>query len=339
MKLDNSTPARVGFIISAYKRPELTERLVHALEGRPCSIHVDKKSSIRPDLERALGGLSNVTFLKQHQVSWGDFGHVAASLEGMRWFQTTDLDYAILLTGQCYPLLPMRHVEEALGRLGGKSLIQHEPFDIPADFILRDYGLQLRYQLARLKRLLGLGSGDEQVQTSPNDQPCVKPTTKPSYWGYEGWRRIKKYKYFVAGQAKTAPFIVRSLPLNLHPYGGSSYWCLSRECVDYVLRFIDENPSVVRFFENSYIPCETFFQTILGNSDLRSTLIDEEVHYVEWSHPNDGTPKTLTDPASALASGKWFARKWESTDALDEIDRRRNLLRSESALSGASAAN
>ena len=117
---------------SACKRPDLMVRLVNSLDGRPCSIHVDKRSAILQELQQALQKCANVTFLKQHRVYWGDFGHVAASLEGLRWFRATSLDYAILLTGQCYPLVPIGDIENYLGELGGKSLIEHEAFPLPS---------------------------------------------------------------------------------------------------------------------------------------------------------------------------------------------------------------
>jgi hypothetical protein len=68
-----------------------------------------------------------------------------------------------------------------------------------------------------------------------------------------------------------------------------------------------------------------FFQTILANSVLRSKLVDAEIHYLEWEW-SGSSPNTLQNSEKALASGKWFARKFESQDVLDEIDRKRDLL-------------
>jgi hypothetical protein len=134
------------------------------------------------------------------------------------------------------------------------------------------------------------------------------------------------YYLFFRGKEIRIPFLSRKLPLRLHPYGGSSYWCLSRECSNYILDFVDSHPEVVRFFENTFIPCEMFFQTILANSVLRSKLVDAEIHYLEWEW-SGSSPNTLQNSEKALASGKWFARKFESQDVLDEIDRKRDLLR------------
>lgn len=329
MKCENSTPAKIGFIISAYKRPDLLERLVCALEGRPCSIHVDKNSSIFPDIHQALRRYENVTFLKQHKVYWGDFGHVAASLEGMHWFRTTHLDYAILLTGQCYPLVPIGYIEEHLGRLGGNSLIQHEAFPMPTNLFQRDLDRLIAKLPLKLTR--SISDNSEQLEDCNIFKPEDKKTTKPSIWGESGLNRIIYYHLFFRGRVSRVPFFVRKFPLKLHPYGGSSYWCLSRECVEHVLDFIAENREVIRFFKNSYIPCESFFQTILGNSHLRSKLSDEEIHYLEWEGTNH-SPNILDNAEKALASGKWFGRKFESLDVLDEIDRRLNFLRESGTL-------
>jgi glycosyltransferase involved in cell wall biosynthesis len=246
-------------------------------------------------------------------VYWGNFGHVAASLEGLRWFRATSLDYVILLTGQCYPLVPIGDIENYLGELGGKSLIQHEAFPLPS----RGHLLRVEFDclLARLPfRLRG----------RLDDSCDYVPSTKPSNWGDRGGlTRIYSYHLFFRGRRMRVPFsfLVRNLPLQLHPYGGSSYWCLSRKCVDYVLKFCDENPEIISFFKNVQHSDEAFFQTILGNSHLRSELIDEEIHYLEWEHRNSSSPNILTNAEKALASGKWFGRKFESNDVLDEVDR------------------
>jgi hypothetical protein len=267
-----------------------------------------------------------VTFLPQHKVYWGDFGHVAASLEGLRWVRSRNLDYAILLTGQCYPLVPIGEIEARLGQCGGKSFIQHEAFSLPCRSVLLKQELRRLFSRAPvpsrarlwLKRVIGR-YGDT------NRTNNIEKKMAPFDWGESGVNRIIYYHIFSRERAIRVPFFTRETPLLLLPYGGESYWCLSRECVDYVLKFVESNPEVVRFFKNTFIPCETFFQTILANSPLRISLINDVVHYLEWE--GNSSPNILESSEKALASGKWFARKFESLDVLDEIDRQRNLLR------------
>lgn len=99
-----------AYIISAYKLPDLLIRLVNRLQSENATffIHVDKKSA-STDFKQMQAGLkvfSNVYFLERHTCHWGDFGHVRATLKGIQELVTRDItfDYALLLTGQDYPL-------------------------------------------------------------------------------------------------------------------------------------------------------------------------------------------------------------------------------------------
>ena len=97
--------------------------LVHGeLRPNPVAIHVDRKSGILPELTRVFEGCPEVTFLPRHVCHWGLFGHVAASLEGLKWFLGTPCDYAILLTGQCYPLKSQGEIARDLANLQGRSV-------------------------------------------------------------------------------------------------------------------------------------------------------------------------------------------------------------------------
>lgn len=122
---------KLGFIISGYKRPDLLARLVRALEGRPCAIHIDAKSPIFGEVVEALKDVPDVHYLPRHVCHWGSFGHVEASLKGLRWLRTTNCDYAALLTGQCYPLRTISSVELLLNALNGSSIIDFNAFPHP----------------------------------------------------------------------------------------------------------------------------------------------------------------------------------------------------------------
>ncbi|MDT7953114.1 MAG: beta-1,6-N-acetylglucosaminyltransferase, partial [Acetobacteraceae bacterium] len=70
-------------------------------------------------------------FLPRHLCHWGRFGPVAAAIEGMRWFVRTDADYAILLSGMCFPIRSQAVIRAQLGQLAGRSMMEHFAFPIP----------------------------------------------------------------------------------------------------------------------------------------------------------------------------------------------------------------
>jgi len=108
-----------------------------------------------------------------------------------------------------------------------------------------------------------------------------------------------------------------SLPIHF----GSGYWCLHRDAVEYVAEFLRAHPAFVPFFEQVRVPDEMFFQTILLNSPLRGTIVNDDLRFIKWPGP-----KVLTsdDWHEIQAAPDLFARKFDAdTDAgiMDLIDR------------------
>jgi core-2/I-Branching enzyme len=133
---------------------------------------------------------------------------------------------------------------------------------------------------------------------------------------------------------RLVPIMVRrSLPEGLRPYHGSGHWCLSRKCLDYVA---SRDPEEIELFRWASSPDEALFQTILINSPLSPTIVNDDLRYVDWSE-GGASPRVLTtyDLDRMLASHCLFARKFdprvdaEVIDALDaSIDARTRPARS-----------
>jgi hypothetical protein len=87
--------------------------------------------------------------------------------------------------------------------------------------------------------------------------------------------------------------------------------------------FVERNPRFMRFFRHAGIPDESFFQTILLNSPLAGSVVDDDLHYADWSEGRSH-PRTLglADLDRVLASGELFARKFDDQRVLDAIDER-----------------
>lgn len=125
---------RVAYVISAYKNPGQLSRLVlrlHAGAETRFVVHVDRKTdtSVYDTMRKGLGDLEGVTFLPRHVCHWGGFGHVEASLKGIREVlqQGWDPDYVILLSGQDYPIKANAHIQDFLERGDRRSFFLHFP--------------------------------------------------------------------------------------------------------------------------------------------------------------------------------------------------------------------
>ena len=116
------------------------------------------------------------------------------------------------------------------------------------------------------------------------------------------------------------------MPAGLKPYGGSQWWTLSREAINYIVQFIDRSPAFISFSKQSFIPDEFFIQTIISNSAFAKRVTGDDLRLIIWNRPSPPYPAILTvdDLPMIMASTKHFARKFDTQidrvvlDALDD---------------------
>jgi hypothetical protein len=114
----------------------------------------------------------------------------------------------------------------------------------------------------------------------------------------------------------------RPLPGGLEPFHGSGHWCLSRDCMEYVAGY---DRGVIEAFRHASSPDEALFQTILVNSPLAATIVNDDLRYADWSE-GKASPRVLGsyDLDRLLGSPALFARKFDPRvdasviDALDD---------------------
>jgi len=315
---------KIAYIISAYKYPEQLIRLVDRLNAEATSffVHVDKKSDDRiyQQMVDGLSSFPNVYFLKRHRCYWGDFGHVNATLKGIQEIFKRDIafDWLILLTGQDYPIKSNSQIERFLHENQGKSFMEY--FPLPRSDSSK--GLpkwpnggfdRLNYWHFCLFDTRFVFPGKRKLNTyyAHFVQPTINVRIISALWfSFVFWVPIK-----------------RKFPQGFKPFGGSSYWCLSKECVEYIYNFIQQNPRFVSFFKYVDIPDEMFFQTIILNSPFKESVINDTLKYEDWENPTPNLPSILfkNDFGKLQNSSKLFARKFDITrnaDILDMIDQK-----------------
>jgi core-2/I-Branching enzyme len=101
-------------------------------------VHVDRRTpaELFEAMRRAAADAADVAFVPRHASAWGTFGHVKASLEGIRaaLAAPSGLEYALLLTGQDYPLRTNAEIAGFLHDSEGRSFMEHEPLPRPGDW-------------------------------------------------------------------------------------------------------------------------------------------------------------------------------------------------------------
>jgi Core-2/I-Branching enzyme len=283
---------RIGYIISAYQKPESLIRLVRRLDSPRdwFFIHYDLRS---PDqefnlLRQAFRDKPNIKLLPRHKCRWGDFGHVLATLKGIEEIIRLGLtcDYAIVLTGQDYPIKPNEMIRHQLKAAAGRSFMESAAWPIPnwenGRVIRRIQNYHLHLPFPRWSRSLGWPASRQNIPIP----------------------------------------LRRKIPGGLHPYFGSSYWYLHRRCLEYIHDYVLQNPDYVRFFYRVLIPDECFFQTLLMNSSMAQDIEKRALTYVDWRAPWPGI-LTVHDLPRLLTSDCLFARKFDTrvdSEVLDRLD-------------------
>ncbi|NWZ61071.1 XYLT2 Xylosyltransferase, partial [Acrocephalus arundinaceus] len=123
----------------------------------------------------------------------------------------------------------------------------------------------------------------------------------------------------------------RHIPEGIVVDGGSDWFSLTRSFVEYVVYADDQLVSQLRqFYTYTLLPAESFFHTVLENSHICETLVDNNLRVTNWNRklgckcqykhivdwcgcsPNDFKPQDFLR-LQQLSRPTFFARKFEST--------------------------
>jgi hypothetical protein len=286
---------KVAYLFFAYKNPKLMRRIVDCLSSADSAffVHIDAKSDIGDFL-----GLraANVLFTEQRlPVYWAEFSGIRAMLLLIRQAlaHADNYDYMVLLSGSEYPLKSSGYIHAFLESYRGSEFIS-------------------------LVKVPNLEAG--------------KPLSRINTLRFPSERPVRQLAGKVLEKLGLAQRDHRKHLGNLEPYAGHTWWALSREACRHISDFTDHNPRVVRFFENTFAPEESYFHTILGNSAFKSR-VRRNLIYEDWSalggHPamiNEKHIATFTAQEKITVNDAYgpgevlFARKF-SDESLPMVER------------------
>jgi hypothetical protein len=264
------------FLIAAHKDPAQLNALVEQLRDDDFLIyvHLDAKSVIAPTEVHPAARLVS----DRVAVHWGSFSQVRATLHSLAQIvaEVPDFDKVLFLSAQDFPLLSNPALKAALAELG-----QHELIDTVA-----------------IGRAPGQWAADYRYQY---------------FYRHDGGKLLR-LACSLANRALRAGGRTRRLPRGLQPYGGSSWWALSRECVRVLLERVRREPGILRFFRSVSSPDEMFFQTLVMNSRFRDRVLPQNFRYIQWPEQGGRNPEILDehDFERIAASKAHFCRKIDS---------------------------
>jgi Core-2/I-Branching enzyme len=233
---ESPTPSsmNLGFIILAHNQPDSIRRLtdILATDRHQVVIHFDS-SATAADREAVARIASEkpgqVRVITRVHCVWGEWSLVEAVLESLREFAKLPEppDYIHLMSGADFPIRPIAQLKEFLVANPNRDFI--ECCDIA--------------ERAWVKG----GLGKERFRF---------------YFPFNFRSNRKAFDRCVRWQRKLK--IRRKMPADLRPHMGSQWWTLRWSTCRKVLDFTAAHPEVPKFFKTTWIPDESYFQTLIA---------------------------------------------------------------------------
>ncbi|CUH51001.1 DUF5928 domain-containing protein [Shimia marina] len=281
--------ARIAYILLCHKDPEAiimqAERLTAT--GDYISIHFDARA--KPEhfrmLREALGHNPNVAFAeKRIKCGWGEWSLVEATLyaveTAVKRFPRASHFY--MLSGDCMVIKSSEYIHNFLD-------------DNDVDFI-------------------------ESFDFFESD--WIKTGMKAERLIYRHWfnERTQKRRFYATFNLQKKLGFTREIPADIQVMIGSQWWCLRRQTIEAVLDFTRTRRDVMRFFRTTWIPDETFFQTLVRHLVPTPEIRSRTLTFLMFT--DYGMPLTFyNDHYDLLLSQDFlFARKI-SPDAIELKER------------------
>ena len=224
--------AKIAYILLCHKDPEAiiqqAERLTAV--GDCVAIHFDGRAAAQDyqQIRAALDDNPNVTFANRRvKCGWGEWSLVEATLHALRSAVAAfpRATHFYMLSGDC---MPIKTAEYAHHFLDSHDCDFIESFD----FFESDW-----------------------IKTGMKEDRLI-------YRHYFNERKHKRL-FYLCHEVQKRLGLQRRLPADIQVQIGSQWWCLRRRTVETLLKFIRQREDVLRFFRTTWIPDETFFQTLV----------------------------------------------------------------------------
>ncbi|MGR3714154.1 MAG: DUF5928 domain-containing protein [Shimia sp.] len=270
--------ARIAYILLCHKDPEAIIKQARSLTatGDYISIHFDARAN--PDhyraIQAALGHNPNVAFAhKRIKCGWGEWSLVEATLYAVQTAENKfpRATHFYMVSGDCMAIKSSEYIHSFLD-------------DNDVDFIESfDY------------------FESDWIKTGMKGERLI-------YRHYFN-ERTQPRRFYTAFNLQRRLGLTREIPADIQVMIGSQWWCLRRQTIEAVLNFTETRRDVIRFFRTTWIPDETFFQTIVRHLVPAHEIRTRTLTFLMFS--DYGMPLTFyNDHYDLLLSQDYlFARK------------------------------
>lgn len=238
--------AQIAYILLCHKDVDAIAVQARRLtaEGDVVAIHFDRNAAASDDakLRASLKDDPNIVFVRRRiRCGWGQWSLVEATIEALKTATEAfpRASHFYLLSGDCMPIKSCEYTREFLD--------QHDKDFIESfDFFASNW-----------------------IKTGFREERLI----------YRHWfnERSQAKLFYASYHLQSKLGLTRKPPKDVRVMIGSQWWCLRRQTVEAILEFIKQRPDVTRFFGTTWIPDETFFQTLvrhlIPNKDIENRTL------------------------------------------------------------------
>jgi hypothetical protein len=244
---------KIAYLLFAYKNPKLIKKIVDFLADEDAAFFVHIDKKFAIEPFTTIRG-KNVFFCeKRLPVYWAEISGVEAIL---------------LLIRQALATVP----------------------DYDYFFLLSGSEFPLRSR-TYIKKFLEANRGCEFITMQKMPSPG-KPLAHMNVLRFPSTRPFLRFIFRVLAKAGLARRDYKKYLDPMAPYSGFTWWTLSREACEYVLKFTDTHPEFVKFFQNVHAPEESYIHTILGNSVFKNR-VRRNLLYEAWPPTGSRSPEMI----------------------------------------------
>ncbi len=224
--------ARIAFILLCHKDPDAIIEQARQLTaaGDYMAVHFDARAPAEAfaRITQALADNPNVTFAKRRiKCGWGAWSLVQATLYAVEAAVAAfpRATHFYMVSGDCLAIKSAGYAHRFL---------DEADFDYIESFDFFD---------------------SEWIKTGLKEERLI--------YRHLFNERTHKRLFYASLEAQRRLGLQRSVPSDLQVMIGSQWWCLRRQTIESILDFIQLRRDVMRFFRRTWIPDETFFQTLV----------------------------------------------------------------------------
>ena len=243
---------KIAILILVHEASEQQKKLISYLsEYFDVYVHIDKRTAI--SVNTFLG--DNIFVFKKYRVYWGSYNQILATFFLFKEANKKQYDRYLFISGAD---IPLKTGEEIKAFFKNNNKEYFESFELPVSWWNDNGGfdrIDFYYPNAlRRGRSTLLEKLVEKI-----------------------FNKINSYIIPFAKKHK-----LHRSHMKIRFYGGANWMNLTNNCVDQIVKFVENNKRFLRRFQFTMNADEIFFQTIIHNYVKNVEIINDCLRYIDW---------------------------------------------------------